>query len=120
MAVTVLVVDDDPGFRGLAARLISALGFTVTGQAEDAESALAAAHRLRPDAALVDVRLPGRDGIDLGAELAALPWRPQIVLTSSDPEAARLERQRRGAGHLAFVPKEELPRAPLRELLTPA
>jgi DNA-binding NarL/FixJ family response regulator len=118
MAVTVLVVDDDPGFRGLAARVIGAMGLTVAGQAENADQALAAAQRLRPDAALVDVRLPDRDGIDLAVELAALPWHPRVVLISSDPDTARFERDRRDANHLAFVSKEDLPRAPLRQLLT--
>jgi FixJ family two-component response regulator len=113
MAATVLVVDDDSGFRGLAARLVAEVGLTVAGQAENAEDALAAAHRLRPDAALVDVRLPDRSGIDLGAELAALPWGPRVVLISSSPGVAHLD-----MNGLTFVPKEDLPRAPLRQLLT--
>jgi CheY-like chemotaxis protein len=118
MTATVLVVDDDAGFRGLAVRLIAGLGLTIAGQAETVATALAEARRLRPDAALVDVRLPDGNGIDLGAELAALPWQPRVVLTSSDPDAARLERERRGADHLPFIAKEDLPRAPLLRLLT--
>ena len=113
MAATVLLVDDDAGFRGLAARMVGVAGLTVVGEAANAEEALAEARRLRPDAALVDVRLPDRDGIDLGGEIAALPWRPRVVLISSDPEAAR-----RDANGLAFVAKADLPRTPLRQLLT--
>ena len=52
--------------------------------AVDAASALTAAKATRPQAALVDVGLPDRDGIELGTELAGLPWGPRVVLTSTD------------------------------------
>jgi CheY-like chemotaxis protein len=113
MPATVLVVDDDPDFRGLAARMVAEVGLTVAAQAENAEEALAAAHRVRPDAALVDVRLPDRSGIDLGTELAALPWSPRVVLISSSSGVANLD-----MNGLTFVRKEDLPRVPLRQLLT--
>jgi DNA-binding NarL/FixJ family response regulator len=108
MARSVLVVDDDPAFRGLAARLLTAAGLKVVGEAECAEAAIAAANALKPDAALVDVDLPGRDGISLAQDLTALPWRPRVVLTSVDADAARPDDVCR-SGALAFVHKTELP-----------
>jgi CheY-like chemotaxis protein len=117
MPDSVLIVDDDPAFRRLAARMLEALGLTVAGEAGDARAALAAAAALRPDAALVDVGLPDRDGIDLAGELAALPWSPRILLTSSDPEVGRLAARASDGRPLPFVAKEELPEAPLRQLL---
>jgi DNA-binding NarL/FixJ family response regulator len=98
--------------------MVAATGLTVAGEAETAEAGLAAARRLRPDAALVDVRLPDRDRRELGAELAALPCRPRVLLASSDAGADGVEGGRRDAGRLAFVAREELPDAPLRQLLT--
>jgi CheY-like chemotaxis protein len=92
---TVLLVDDDPGFLSVAARLIEAIGLTVAATAEDAAGALSAAHAHKPDAAL---------------DLLALPWGPRIVLTSTDPDAS-------GPDGIPFVPKDKLPNAPLRRML---
>ncbi|MCW3064435.1 MAG: response regulator receiver protein [Solirubrobacterales bacterium] len=112
----VLVVDDDPVFRGLARRVLVAGGLIVVAEVATVAEAIAAAHQLRPSAALVDVGLPDGDGIELACVLVALPWRPRVVLTSTDPDAASAEDVRRsGAG--AFVPKDELPSAPLVRLL---
>ena len=116
---SVLLVDDDAVFRELARRMLSATGLVVVAEAETVAAAIAAAHAVKPDAALVDVGLPDGDGIALAGELTALPWRPRVVLTSTDPDAATPEDVRRsGAG--AFVAKDELPNAPLRQLLAPA
>lgn len=113
---SVLVVDDDPAFRGLARRMLAAFDLAVAGEADTAASAITAAGALRPDAILVDVGLPDSDGISLASELVALPWRPRVVLTSTNAEAATATEVRR-SGAEAFVPKGELPSAALGELL---
>jgi CheY-like chemotaxis protein len=118
MTRSVLVVDDDRVFRGIARRVLVACGLNVVGEAGTVAAAIAAAEELRPDAILVDVGLPDGDGVSLAHELAALPWQPRIVLTSTDPDAAS-EQAVRGAGAVAFVAKDELPNAPLRQLLAP-
>jgi DNA-binding NarL/FixJ family response regulator len=117
MPVTVLIVDDDVAFRSLAARMVRSHGLTVVGEAGDVGAGVAAARRLRPDAALVDVRLPDGDGIALATELAGLPWSPRVVVTSSDAEFARAARPGPDGTQLAFVAKDDLPSSPLRELL---
>lgn len=116
MPSSVLVVDDDPVFRDLARRVLTAEGFLVVAEAESLEMALDIAHALRPDAALVDIGLPDGDGLELARHLFSLPWRPRIVLTSTDPDAASPE-DVRGSGASAFVAKHELPNAPLQRLL---
>jgi DNA-binding NarL/FixJ family response regulator len=113
---SVLVVDDDPAFRRLARRLLATFGLALAGEADTAASAITAASALRPDAVLVDVGLPDADGVALARELAALPWHPRVVLTSSDAEAATATEVRR-SGAAAFVPKDQLPNAALRSLL---
>jgi DNA-binding NarL/FixJ family response regulator len=118
MSGAVLVVDDDPVFRGLARRILTACGLVVVGEAQTVAEAIDAADRLRPDAALVDVGLPDGDGIALARRLAALPWSPRVVITSSDPEAAASDDLQQD-GVAAFVPKDELPNAPLAQLLGP-
>lgn len=116
MPRSVLIVDDDPAFRGLARRMLTASGLSVVGEAENVEEAGPAAAALRPDAVLVDVMLPDGDGMTLARELAALPWSPRVVLTSSYSDAASEEEIGRD-GVVAFVPKQELPTAPLGRLL---
>ena len=113
----VLVVDDDAAFRGLVRRLLIAGGLAVVGEADSVATGISAAHKLHPDGALVDVGLPDGDGIALAQQLTTLSWRPRVVLTSSQPDAASADEVRRcGAG--GFFPKEQLPDAPLKLLLT--
>jgi DNA-binding NarL/FixJ family response regulator len=113
---SVLVVDDDPQFRKLAGRLLAASGLAVVGEAGSVAAAIAAADRLNPSAALVDVELPDGDGVTLARELAALPWRPRVVLTSVDGDSTTTEEAQNAGAH-AFVVKAELPEAPLARLL---
>jgi DNA-binding NarL/FixJ family response regulator len=116
MERSVLVVDDDPAFRELAQRILAEAGLEVVGQADSAAAAMTAARAMKPEAALVDVDLPDRDGIALAEELTALPWRPLVVLTSVDEDAAGPDDVRR-SGALAFVHKTELANGTLRSLL---
>jgi DNA-binding NarL/FixJ family response regulator len=116
MATSVLVVDDDAGFRGLAVRLLAHMGFSVVGEAGTVAEATRAAAALRPDAVLVDVGLPDGDGIALAGELAALSWRPRVVLTSTDRDAATCE-SARAIGVAGFIAKDDLADGPLARLL---
>lgn len=83
MASTVLIVDDHPGFRAAARRLLELEGYVVVGEAEDGMTAIHAARRLRPDFLLLDVQLPDLDGFEVAERLCDDPGAPQIVLTSS-------------------------------------
>lgn len=114
---TVLLIDDDARFRALAVRILEGMGLAVVGEAATVEAATAAARYLRPQSALVDVALPDGSGVALASEMAALPWRPRIVLTSSDPGAVT-EAGARAAGVEAFIAKHDLPGSRLRALLT--
>jgi CheY-like chemotaxis protein len=116
MATSVLVADDDAAFRRLATRMLTSAGLVVVAEAATAADAREAARTLMPDAVLVDVMLADDDGIALAGELAALPWRPRVLLTSIDASAASPGDVRRSRAQ-AFVPKSELPKAPLRGLL---
>jgi DNA-binding NarL/FixJ family response regulator len=116
MSVSVLLVDDDPAFRGLARRMLVAAGLVVVAEAGTVGAALAAARELRPDSALVDVGLPDGDGISLAGELAALPRPPRVLLTSTDVDAAGPEAVLR-SGAAGFVPKADLPGVALERLL---
>ncbi len=116
MTTSVLVIDDDATFRELAVRMLESMGLSVVGEADTVEAASIAARNLRPQAALVDVGLPDGDGVTLAVELAALPWRPRIILTSNDPGAVTQARAR-ASGAAAFIAKQDLPDSRLRALL---
>jgi DNA-binding NarL/FixJ family response regulator len=116
MAASVLVVDDDPAFRALVLRMLTASGLGIAGEAGSVAAATAAALDLRPDSVLVDVGLPDGDGIALARVLADLPWSPRVVLTSTDADAASPDDVLR-CGAERFVPKAELPTVPLARLL---
>lgn len=97
-------------------RMLRTTGFSVVGEAETCAAAMDAALDLRPRAILVDVRLPDGNGIELARKLRALPWRPRVLLTSSDPEAAAEVADGYGEA-VAFVAKADLPTAALPSLL---
>jgi DNA-binding NarL/FixJ family response regulator len=115
MTMSVLVVDDDPAFRAVARRIVAAAGLSIAGEAGTAGAAAEIAAALRPDAALVDVGLPDEDGVTLAVKLIALPWRPRVLLMSSDPEAVGPQELRR-SGAAGFLFKQDLPEAPLARL----
>jgi DNA-binding NarL/FixJ family response regulator len=106
VAIRILIVDDDSGFLGLAAELLSERGFEVFGKAMDADQALAATISECPDGILVDINLPGRDGFATAAALSEACPSARIVLTSADVRRVAAEILSGCSAH-AFVPKEE-------------
>jgi DNA-binding NarL/FixJ family response regulator len=116
MSISVLIVDDHPGFRVQARRLLEREGYRVVGEAGDCSSALEAARSLAPELALVDVCLPDGDGFELASRLTALSEPPAVVLTSSH-DAAELEPCISDSGARGFLPKAELSGARIEELL---
>ena len=70
MAATVLIVDDHPGFRAAARRLLELEGYVVVGEAADGMTALDAVHELRPEVVLLDVQLPDIDGFEVAERLS--------------------------------------------------
>jgi DNA-binding NarL/FixJ family response regulator len=103
----VLIVDDAPIFREVARELLVRRGYTVVGEADSAASAMEAAARLAPDAALVDVRLPDGDGFELSAALTRAHPELAVLLASADRVPADPARVR-ASGARGFVLKSRL------------
>jgi CheY-like chemotaxis protein len=83
MPVTVLAVDDQEVFRRAVRELLAAAdGFEQVGEAGSGEEALALAAVLRPDLVLLDVRMPGMDGIETARRLAVLVPDAVVALIS--------------------------------------
>ncbi|MEY9211258.1 response regulator transcription factor [Thermobifida halotolerans] len=82
--ISVLVVDDEQLVRsGLRMILESASDLKVVGEAADGAEAVDRARELRPDVVLLDIRMPGVDGLTAAAGLAELPDAPRVVLLTT-------------------------------------
>ena len=85
MAERILLVDDHPLTRSALAGLLTQHGFEVVGEASDGEEAVEAAGRLEPDLILLDLSMPGLDGLSALPRLrAAAPKCEVVVLTASE------------------------------------
>jgi DNA-binding NarL/FixJ family response regulator len=111
----VLIVDDHPPFRAVARELLESAGYVVAGEAADAAEALAAVAATSPDAVLLDVQLPDRDGFAVAKALAVADG-PAVVLISSR-DAEDYGRRVKGSGARGFIPKSKLSAATLAALL---
>jgi two-component system, chemotaxis family, protein-glutamate methylesterase/glutaminase len=105
--IRVVVVDDSPIVRALVREWLTVdRDFEVVGEAADGESAIELITRLRPDAATIDVRMPGMSGLELVSYLMAKAPLPILVLTGEvtrDDASLAFEAVRRGA--LDLLPK---------------
>ena len=94
---TILVAEDDRAIRFSLACSLKADGYRVI-EAGDGDEALARIEQDQPDAVLLDVKMPGRDGLAVLAKLGpALADLPVIVITAYGGSAAAIEAMRRGA-----------------------
>lgn len=88
-AISVLIVDDHPVVRqGLRALLEVQDGMTVAGEAGDGPSAVSLAASLRPDIVLLDLKLPGMDGIAVLQALRSSGLRVLVLTSATHPSAA--------------------------------
>jgi DNA-binding NarL/FixJ family response regulator len=116
MGRTVVIVDDHPGFRRFARRLLEAEGFDVVGEAADGAEALRQVRALRPALVLLDVLLPDLDGFKVADLLACETDEPLVVLTSSR-EASDYSRRLAVTSAHGFLAKHDLSGSALTELI---
>jgi len=99
VAIRVLIADDEAIVRdGLRTILDLEDDMTVIGEAADGASAVAATRELRPDVALVDIQMPGLDGIEATRQMVTAPNPPRVlVLTTFDRNEYVYEAMKAGA-----------------------
>jgi DNA-binding NarL/FixJ family response regulator len=119
MATTVLIVDDNRGFRSWARVLLERAGYTVAGEAADGASAIAVALEASPEVVLLDVQLPDTDGFEVTRRLRAERSDVTVVLTSTR-EAVDYGAKLGRSGAAGFLSKDELSAEAFAEVLAGA
>jgi two-component system response regulator AlgR len=109
MDVRVLIVDDQEPFRMAARMVVDATdGFEVVGEAETGEDSVAMASELKPDLVLMDVNLPGINGLDATRQIlerAAGDPGTVVVLLLSTYEEEEYAPRAAECGAAAYIPK---------------
>ncbi|MEN8169246.1 MAG: LytTR family DNA-binding domain-containing protein [Pseudomonadota bacterium] len=120
----VLIVDDEAPARDRLKRLMHELeGVEIVGEAADGKAALTATAEHQPDLILLDIRMPGMDGMETARHLATLPKPPHVIFTTAYGEHALEAFEAQAIDYLVKpVRKERLAQALERtsSLLTPA
>ena len=100
----VLIVEDEPILRGALAEMLEAKELSVAGEAADGEEAVRLAAEVHPDVVLMDLRLPGMDGIEATKRIKAIEPRVQILVLSAYDDPG-LHRSAEEAGVFCYLVK---------------
>ena len=119
MSLRVLVVDDEAPARLRLRELLGEIeGAEWVGEAADGESALQLTGHLHPDLVLLDIRMPGLDGLETARRLATLPRPPKVVFTTAFEQHALAAFDVDAAGYLLKPVRMERLAALLQRLAT--
>jgi DNA-binding NarL/FixJ family response regulator len=114
--VSVMIVDDQLPFRAVARTVIGLTsGFVVAAEAESGEDAVTVAAEQQPDLVLMDINLPGINGIEATRRILAARPEVVVILLSTYSETD-LPADARECGAIAYVHKEDFGPALVREL----
>jgi DNA-binding NarL/FixJ family response regulator len=118
--IRVLIADDHPLMRkGLADILNGIADIQVVGAAEDGAAALALAHAVRPDIVLMDISMPGMDGIEATEKLMEMNTGARVVMLTSYSEREKIT-QALAAGAVSYLTKDSPPDAVIRAIRSAA
>jgi two-component system, LytTR family, response regulator AlgR len=97
----VLIVDDESPARVRLRQLLGDLGhYEVVGEASQGTEALELCATLKPDVVLLDIRMPGMDGLQVASHLAGWPERPAVIFTTAFDEYAMQAFDAQAIGYL--------------------
>lgn len=105
---SVIVVDDNAAFLSLAARLVADMpNAKVVARARSGKEALIAVERHKPDVVLMDLIMPGLDGVETTRLLRALPDPPAVILMTAEEPSLYREAAAKAGAHL-LIDKSDL------------
>jgi DNA-binding NarL/FixJ family response regulator len=105
-SVRVLLVDDAPVYADTLELLLRAdERIEIVGKAYDGVEGVERARALQPDVVVIDVRMPGLDGIEATRRIRKQSRPPRVVVVTSSP-TRECEARARAAGACAFLPKD--------------
>ncbi len=108
MSVKVLIVDDQAPFREAARAVVEATdGFAVVGEADTGEASVSATRDLHPDLVLMDVNLPGINGLQATREILKDSNGVVVVLLLSTYEEEEYGPKAAECGASAYIPKSK-------------
>jgi two-component system invasion response regulator UvrY len=120
LAIRVLLVDDNKRFLDSASQFLAQTWLTIVGRALSGHEAVAQAARLRPDLVLMDIAMPGMNGLEATSRIKAQPNPPRvIILTLHDMSVHVAEVQASGADHVVSKTAMGLELLPAIERLFP-
>lgn len=99
----IIIAEDDDVTRKDLREMLEGLGYLVVGEARDGRSAVNLARELRPDIVVMDIKMPGMDGIEAAESLTQERIAPVLLLTAYYDEA-KVERAKQ-AGVIAYLVK---------------
>ena len=88
---TFYVIDDDSVLRSLIRGILSDAGLVFAGAAANGEEGLKGCQDKQPDVVLLDINLPGSNGIDILARLQQMKTPPNIVMVSAEATLTRVQ-----------------------------
>ena len=97
----VLIVDDEAPARSRLANMVGDIGgWSVAAEASNGQQALDTVAELSPDVVLLDIRMPGMDGVEVASHLCTLPVPPAVVFTTAYDEYAVSAFEANAVGYL--------------------
>jgi len=118
--IRVLIADDHPLMRkGLADILNGVEGIEVVGAAEDGAAAVALAYAVKPDIVLMDISMPGMDGIEATEKRVEMDSHVRVVMLTSYSEREKIT-QALAAGAVSYLTKDAPPEAVIRAIRSAA